>query len=889
MSRELETANTKILIVEDEALIALDLKIRLTNWGYTVLGQVFSAEEALKMLERTSPDLVLMDIVLQGKMDGIEAAEIIHSRWGIPVIFTTAYADLDRIERAKLTQPFGYLIKPYQDRDIEVTLEMALFISKADKERRRVEEELRIKSMLLDLVSDSVVLHDLDGRLLYVNEAAHTIRGYNRDDLLNLTLQILAVPQTAGLIKARIAELINKGAAVFETENFRKDGTILPLEVNARLVDYQGEKAVLAVGRDLTERKRIEDSLRASEEKYRALFDHTGTGLIIVEEDRTISLVNSEFLKLTGYTKEEIEGRKKSEDFALPEDHQHLLHYHDWRRQNSREAPGEYESRLVDKQGRIIQTYNTVSLIPGTTKSIVSFNNISELKKAQEALRNSEEKYRLIADNSDDWIYLLMADETFGYVSPSCERITGYTPIEFINHPRLLLEITHPDDQNLVKAHLDLAKEETGPHNLEFRLITKAGEVRWIRHSCYPVYNDQGRYVGRSGTNRDISIRKTTQLALQDSEERYRSLFELSPSVVVVHIEEKIVLINPAGVFLLGGKTERDILGLNLFEQFFLPEFREIGRERGRLVLETGQTPSSREYRFRRLDGAIIDVEATGKAITYEGQEAILSIYHDITSRKQAETEIRNLNIDLERRVQDRTAQLEAANKELEGFSYSISHDLRAPLRHLTGFVNLLNKHISNRLDEKSQHYLEVISDSAIKMGRLIDDILSFSRMGRLEIMRSRINLEALVKDVIRENESEWKDREISWSIGSLPEVYGDLSMLKIVLENLLSNALKFTRKKSQAVIEIRAIQDGTEEIIVYVKDNGDGFDMRYQDKLFNLFQRLHHERDFEGTGLGLANVRRIIARLGGRTWAEGKVGLGATFYFSLPQRKKGR
>ena len=241
---------------------------------------------------------------------------------------------------------------------------------------------------------------------------------------------------------------------------------------------------------------------------------------------------------------------------------------------------------------------------------------------------------------------------------------------------------------------------------------------------------------------------------------------------------------------------------------------------------------------------------------------------------------------DLERQVAERTAQLEAANKELEAFAYSVSHDLRAPLRHIDGFLELLQKRTAKTFDEKSQHYMATITDSARHMGILIDDLLSFSRMGRSEMVKSQVDLGELVHDVIRELRPEAEGRDVQWKISPLPLVTGDRAMLRVVLVNLISNALKFTRSRKTAQIEVGYEEKNETETVIFVHDNGVGFDMNYFDKLFGVFQRLHRQEDFEGTGIGLANVRRIINRHGGRAWADGQVDHGATFYFSLPNSK---
>jgi signal transduction histidine kinase len=252
----------------------------------------------------------------------------------------------------------------------------------------------------------------------------------------------------------------------------------------------------------------------------------------------------------------------------------------------------------------------------------------------------------------------------------------------------------------------------------------------------------------------------------------------------------------------------------------------------------------------------------------------------ELEYRRQREDEIRTLNQELAKRA----AELEVTNKELESFTYSVSHDLRAPLRHVAGYSELLQRQASSLLDEKSQRFIRTILDSAKRMGNLIDDLLAFARIGRAETKKTEVNLAELVREVVAEIGQDTKGRDIAWKIGALPVCHGDRSMLRLVFVNLVSNAVKFTSIRSPAKIEIGCVDRNENEVEVFVRDNGAGFDMQYVNKLFGVFQRLHLSEQFEGTGIGLATVQRIIHRHGGKVRGEGVVDQGATFYFSLPK-----
>ena len=319
------------------------------------------------------------------------------------------------------------------------------------------------------------------------------------------------------------------------------------------------------------------------------------------------------------------------------------------------------------------------------------------------------------------------------------------------------------------------------------------------------------------------------------------------------------------------GKRSHDLL-----RTVFPVALEDINAE----LLRTGRWEG--ELKRTKSDGATVTVSSRWSLRRDEDDRpaAILETNNDISGQKRREEEIRGLNAELAKW----SAELQAANKELEAFAYSVSHDLRAPLRHMAGFAELLQKKASSVLDDKSQRYMTMILESAKRMGHLIDDLLAFSRMGRVEAQMTLVDLDQLVKEVVSELRQETDGREIVWRIESLPTCYGDRSMLRIVLVNLVSNAIKFTRQRARAEIEIGRAQGSEQEAVVFVRDNGAGFDMKYVDKLFGVFQRLHHADAFEGTGIGLATVQRIIHRHGGKVRGEGAVDQGATFYFSVPK-----
>ncbi|MFT3891074.1 MAG: PAS domain S-box protein [Anaerolineales bacterium] len=525
-----------------------------------------------------------------------------------------------------------------------------------------------------------------------------------------------------------------------------------------------------------------------------------------------------------------------------------------------------------------------LSIQPAEEGIFILSTDITDRKQTEKYVLESERRYRDLVQNANSAIISWKRDGTIALFNEYAQSFFGYSPEEILGKNINILvppmETTGGDLSKLVESIVEHPEQFV---NVVNENVCRDGRRVWMTWTNKPTYDENGNVSEILAVGVDITERKRAEDALRQSQENFARAFNSNPAALAItHVKDgKFLIVNESYTDVMGYLPE-EILGhsvaeLNIYvnpeeRNQLISQLREHGRVRNHELLVHSK---SGEYK-----SLMVSMEP----ILYDKEESILSTFIDITEKKQVEEQIRQLNEDLEARVIERTSQLAAANKELESFSYSVSHDLRAPLRAIDGYTNILLEDYETILDEEGKRICGIISRETKRMGRLIDDLLSFSRMGRREIYFQRIDMKAMVDSVLDELLRGVDRSRFDIHVGDLQAVTGDSALLRQVWVNLLSNAIKFTSKKTRALIQVDSVE--SEEGVLYsVRDNGAGFEMEYANKLFGVFQRLHGESEFEGTGVGLAIVQRVIHRHDGRIWAESKVNEGTTFHFVLPQR----
>ena len=538
-----------------------------------------------------------------------------------------------------------------------------------------------------------------------------------------------------------------------------------------------------------------------------------------------------------------------------------------------------FETQRVTKDGRLLDVWLTVTKLVDDAGKVIGI--ASTERDITERKRESEKASRMVTvvRDSNDAITIQDFEGRITAWNHGAELMFGYSEQEALKMKIWQLAPTNKAaEQKDFNRRLFAGEKVT---SFETQRVTKDGRVLDVWMTVTKLVDDAGNPIGLASTERDITARKRAE---EEASRMVTVVRDSNDAITIQDFEGKITAWN-RGAELMYGYSEAEALAANI-DRLTTPgkvaEQKDFIRR-----LFAGERVTSFETQRLTKDGRLLDVWLTVTKLVDDAGKVIgiASTERDITERKRAVEEVHKLNANLEQRVIDRTAALEAANKELEAFSYSVSHDLRAPLRAMDGFSMALLEDCAGRLDGASQDHLRRIRAGSQRMAELIDDLLNLSQVTRTEMRRERLDLTALAEEIGAELQRAHPDRKVKSVVAPALTADADARMLRIVLNNLLDNAWKFTSKHEQACIEVGAReQDG--QRVFFVRDNGAGFDMAYAGRLFGAFQRLHSTQEFEGTGIGLAIVQRIIHRHGGRVWAEGAVGQGATVYFTLGKER---
>jgi PAS domain S-box-containing protein len=632
----------------------------------------------------------------------------------------------------------------------------------------------------------------------------------------------------------------------------------------------------------ITERKKAEEALRTSEQLYRAIGESIDYGVWVCAPDGRNIYASESFLKMVGITQEQCSNFGWG-DVLHPDDSERTIEA--WKECVKTGSDWDIEHRFKGVDGQwhhVLARGVAVRDEMGLITSWAGINlDISELKIAEVALRESEDKFKYIFDHSVIGKSITLPTGEMSVNQAFCDML-GYSHDELIKTK--WQDISYHDDieltQNILKSLLSGEKDSA---RFLKRYIHKNGTIVWT---------DVGTVLRRSEKGKPLYF----LTAISDITERKRAEDELRlQSEIMSHMAEAVYLVKMHdGIIVFANSKFEELFGYQQGEM--------IGKHVSIVNAPTDKSPeeTSKEIMESLAEkgywkGEVKNIRKDGTSFwTYASVtifdhsafgEVLISVQRDITDRKIAESQIRQLNEELESRVIQRTEQLQAANRELEAFSYSVSHDLRAPLRAIHSFTTILQQDYGKVIDEEGNRICNIIETSSVRMGQLIDDLLAFSKVGRTGLEHVIIDMELLAKSVYSELSTPEEQKRITFTVERLEAASGDSVLMRQVLTNLLSNALKYTSKNETANIKIGS-ESGDKEIIYYVKDNGVGFDMKYSNKLFGVFQRLHSAKEFDGNGVGLAIVQRIIHRHEGRVWAEGEKGNGATFYFALPLNK---
>ncbi len=752
--------------------------------------------------------------------------------------------------------------------------------------QKRDEERLKVFKSSVDLSNNAVFWINKDAGIEYVNQQAYKSLGYTYEELISLKVFDIYPSYLKEMWDEFWEESSKQEEGIigyrFETIHKRKNGGIFPVEIELSHLWVGKKELQVLYARDISERKKSEEILKM----FKKSVDLSNDAVYWLNKDAGFEYINEKAYNLLGYTKEEMMAltifdidpiyTRETWEQLLKEFHAHRNEGVYW---------AQFETWQKRKDGTIfpVEVVSSQLMLDGKEFHVAHVRDITERKQNEEYLR----MFKTSIDFADDSVFWINKEGNFDYVNEKAWKSLGYTKEELMKMKIADIDPSASKEmwENRWESFQANKKDGNASLRIETSHIRKDGSI-------FPVevlsnHHWLGKKEFHSSYSRDISERKESEETLLKNQKllaETQRIANIGSWELDLATENLIWSEQTHKIF---GVPDYDIpKKLDFFFRFVHKDDLARMKKVFRKSLELNEFINS-EFRVVRTDKKIINVLIEGE-FTFDKDKRpkqMLGSVQDITLQKLAELEIRKLNTELEARVVERTAQLHKANKELEAFAYSVSHDLRAPLRHIDGFLRLLYSSIDEPAEKTAGHYKKILSAST-RMSEMIDGLLKFSRFGRASLVLKSVNLSQIINDLVEQLKPDYAERDIIWDIKDLPVVEGDVVLLRSAFENLLSNAIKYTSKKEQAIIEVGQETKQSDIACVYVKDNGAGFDMAYREKLFGVFQRLHAESEFTGIGIGLANVRQIVSKHNGTIDAVSEINKGATFYITLPLLK---